>query len=39
MHALLDINVVIALLDDGWVSCPVTQNGVFSILSQLQAGG
>ena len=52
MRALLDINVVIALLDaeqvmhtqatqwlareldNGWASCPVTQNGVLRILSQ-----
>lgn len=34
MRALLDINVVIALLDAGWASCPVTQNDVLRILSQ-----
>ena len=52
MRALLDVNVLIALLDsghlhhglardwlarnldDGWASCPVTQNGCIRILSQ-----
>lgn len=53
MRALLDINVLIALLDaqhvhhaaaqgwlresiadDGWTSCPLTQNGVVRIMSQ-----
>lgn len=52
MRALLDINVLIALLDgshihhglvtdwlgnhidEGWASCPITQNGCIRILSQ-----
>lgn len=52
MRALLDVNVLIALLDrdhlhhsramawlvdhidDGWASCPLTQNGCIRILSQ-----
>lgn len=52
MRALLDVNVLIALLDaghamhiratqwlarqanDGWASCPLTQNGVVRIMSQ-----
>ena len=52
MRALLDVNVLIALLDEnhanyaavsdwfvshvgqGWVSCPLTQNGCVRILSQ-----
>ena len=52
MRALLDVNVLIALLDaahmhhrqarewleahidDGWASCPITQNGCLRILSQ-----
>lgn len=52
MRALLDVNVLIALLDaahvhhrearawlgdnidDGWASCPITQNGCIRILSQ-----
>jgi uncharacterized protein len=52
MRALLDVNVLIALLDsdhvhhgaahawlsssiqDGWASCPVTQNGCIRIMSQ-----
>lgn len=52
MRALLDVNVLIALLDEahihhqlamgwltnnieqGWASCPMTQNGCIRILSQ-----
>jgi hypothetical protein len=52
MRALLDVNVLIALLDgahvhhvranawlernleDGWASCPITQNGCIRIVSQ-----
>ncbi|AGA88915.1 hypothetical protein Thimo_0038 [Thioflavicoccus mobilis 8321] len=52
MRALLDINVIIALLDaghvmhraakywlareveQGWATCPITQNGVLRIMSQ-----
>jgi len=52
MRALLDVNVLIALLDidhvhhgaawtwlrahadDGWASCPITQNGCIRIMSQ-----
>jgi len=52
MRALLDVNILIALLDgshvhhkqvtdwlvshidEGWVSCPITQNGCIRILSQ-----
>ncbi len=52
MRALLDVNVLIALLDedhahhqiawdwldaaidDGWASCPITQNGCVRIMSQ-----
>ena len=52
MRALLDVNVLIALLDenhtshelaaewladhidDGWASCPMTQNGCVRILTQ-----
>ena len=51
MRALLDINVLIALLDsdhslhsqatgwfdkyanDGWASCPITQNGCVRVMS------
>ena len=52
MYSLLDVNILIALLDenhlhhsaacawleehinDGWASCPITQNGCIRILSQ-----